>query len=58
MQMGVNYYQLQHLLAGVADLNLSGETLKQILILFIIIEILYNYIIIILDIIINDIYDH
>ena len=31
MQMGVNYYQLQHVLASAADLNLSPETLKQIL---------------------------
>src|SRR4029079_2586894 len=31
MQMGINYYQLQQILAGAADLNLSPETLKQIL---------------------------
>ncbi len=31
MQMGVNYYELQHILEGAADLNLSSETLNQIL---------------------------
>ena len=31
LHLGVNYFELQHLLQGVADLNLSSETIHQIL---------------------------
>jgi membrane associated rhomboid family serine protease len=31
MQIGINYLEMQHILNAAADLNLSGETLKQVL---------------------------